>query len=754
MIRSPRTLLVLASGLLLAMVVACSSSPSGDGGSPSVERTGTYGGKKLLTLKQAAGSRGAVKFSGDLPRYRWADDGRRVEHRSDDAVVLIDPDTWEEKPGEADDTDTRVEALKKALEDVEGLTKAQARSTSNRMRRSLGDEEKPLLLTVDGDLFLYDPAAKSVARLTETEAAEREGELSPDGKTVAFERDHDFWFLDLETGAETAVTSDGNEELFNGRLDWVYQEEIYGRGNFKGFWWSPESSGAAFLRLDESPVGEFTVVDHIPWRLDLEVTNYPKAGDPNPIVSLHIASRDGGEPVRVDLSEYDDDILIVRVGWTPSGDHVVFQVQDRIQRWLDVNLADPTTGAVTRLLREVDKKKAWVNVIEDPRWLDDGSFLWLSERTGYRHVYHHAADGTLIRAVTQGPWEVRSLLRVDEEPGTIWVSGSKDGAVNSNVYRVGIDGTGFTRITQGDGNHSVSFNEDASLFLDTFSNLTTPPERRLCDADGRVLKILARTEIPALDEYCFGYRELVEVPARDGFMMDATILKPPHFDPSASYPVWFDTYAGPNAPRVRNRWNSDGWHQFLAQQGYIVFQVNNRTSSRKGHTWITECYRRFGVSELEDIEDAIAWLCENRWADASRVGMYGWSYGGFMTAFALTRSDAFKVGIAGAGVYDWRNYDTIYTERYMSTPQDNEEGYKVSSVIDKAADLSGHLLLIHGTMDDNVHLSNTIQFAHELQKADKSFDLMLYPKSRHGVRDADQRWHMRQLMWRTIRDHL
>jgi dipeptidyl-peptidase-4 len=308
-------------------------------------------------------------------------------------------------------------------------------------------------------------------------------------------------------------------------------------------------------------------------------------------------------------------------------------------------------------------------------------------------------------------------------------------------------------LTQGAGSHDVAFNADRSLFLDTTSSLASPPAIRLCNAEGEVLETLARSDIPDLERFGFRHPELVQIPARDGFLMDATILWPPDFDSARAHPVWLATYSGPNAPSVRDRWNADAWFQFLAQQGIVVFQVNNRSSSGRGRVTTESCYENLGVGELADLEDAVEWLCRKPGVDPARVGITGWSYGGFMTAFALTHSDRFCLGIAGAGVYDWRDYDTIYTERFMRMPQNNVAGYERTSCVESAAGLTGHLLLVHGTMDDNVHLQNTIQFVYALQKADKSFELMLYPRSRHRIA-PELRWHQRQLEWRTIEEHL
>lgn len=556
---------------------------------------------------------------------------------------------------------------------------------------------------------------------------------------------------DETTKEEWAVSKDGSEELFYGQLDWVYQEEVYGRGDFNAMWWSPNGKYLAYLRIDESAVHEFTVVDHIPNRGEDEVTNYPKSGDPNPVATLWVWNRETKTSTAVDLSKWQDsEPLIVRVGWNPAGDKVVFEIQDRIQTWLELVYADPSTGAVTPIVKETSE--TWVNVIDLPLWQDDGSFFWWSDRTGYQHLYHYAADGQLIRAVTSGEFDVDSIMKKDLPGGNIWVVAKKASAVGRHVYRVSMKDGSMVHLTPERGTHQVMFNADQTMLIDSFTSLDNPGKIVLRDADGKEIRVLSETKFST--DYGFSNTELVEIKARDGFPMDAAITKPHDFDPSKKYPVMLFTYSGPNAPTVADRWSAAVWYQFLAQEGVIIFQCNNRTSSGKGQIWTGKCYKQFGVSELQDLEDGVAWLVAQGYANADKVGISGWSYGGFMSAYALTHSKAFALGLAGAGVHDWRLYDTIYTERYMSTPQLNPDGYAKSSVVAAAKNLHGRLHLAHGTMDDNVHLQNSIQLLYQLQLAGKDCGVMFYPKSRHGLGSMQQNTHYRRTQWQEIQEAL
>jgi dipeptidyl-peptidase-4 len=688
-----------------------------------------------------------VNFSGTTPNIRWLKDGmhyllandptnhdlprlQKVNAATGEAVAFFD-----------------AAKMQAALTAIPGITPQDARQLSNRSSYQLNPAEKAVLLNFANDLFYYELGSDKATRLTNNPEDEVGETFSPDGRMVGFVRSNNIYVLDLSSGRERRLTTDGSPQVLNGRLDWVYQEELYGRGDFEAYWWSPDSTMITYLRIDEHPVPDFTVVDQIPYDQKLEVTPYPKAGDPNPIVQLGVINASGGATRWIDTYKYQpSDLLIVRVTWTPDSKKVAYQAQNREQTFLDLNFADPRDGKSATIVHETSK--AWVAVLDNPNWLRDGSFLWQSERTGWQHLYHYSADGKLLRQVTDGKWEIRSLDGVDEDKGLVYFSATEHSHIAPQEYRIKVDGTGLTRLTTTEGSHRVDLSPADNYFVDKWSDVNTPTQTRLYDADGKFIRVISENKVDALKDYKLGTTELLQVKTSDGFLMEAMMIKPPDFDSHKKYPVMTFTYSGPNAPQVRNAWGSTTymWHQLLAQKGYVIWICDNRTASSKGVESSWPVYKNFGELELRDLEDGLTWLKNQPYVDGSRIGMWGWSYGGFMTSYALTHSQTFKLGIAGGPVTDWRNYDSIYTERYMQTPQHNEEGYKKSSPVTAAKDLHGKLLLIHGAIDDNVHIANTIQFAYELQKAGKQFQLMVYPKSRHGVTDPLVVKHMRQMM--------
>jgi dipeptidyl-peptidase-4 len=639
-----------------------------------------------------------------------------------------------------------VAKMETTLAGLEGVPPDEAKRLAHQRTFTFNQKRTTLLLTIKDDLYLYDLPTHRVVRLTRSRGREEEPSLSPDGAHVAFVRDNDLFVVDVARQRERALTTDGSADVLNGKLDWVYQEEIYGRGTFRAYWWSPDSSRIAFLQLGEKRVPRYTIVDDIPYHPEIETYPYPKAGDPNPTVRLGVVSPTGGRPRWIDTGRYPADHLICDVGWSPDSRQVVFQVQDREQTWLDLDFADAAGGPPRTVIKETSK--AWVEDPGSPRWLKDGTFLWSSERTGFKHLYHYRPDGTLVRQVTDGRWEARTLHGVDEAGGWIYFSGTERSPVGGDVYRVRLDGSGLQRISAAPGTHTAAFNPSFTLYIDTWSDLTTPPQVRVHRADGTEARTIHAEPVKALAEYRLSKPALLQVKARDGFVMEAMLIKPPDFDPSRKYPVYQHTYGGPHSQSVRNAWGGTSYlyHQMLAQKGIVVWICDNRSASGKGIESTWPAYLRLGETELQDIEDGLAWLRSQGFVDGSRIGINGWSYGGFMVSYALTHSRTFAMGISGGTVADWRDYDSIYTERYMKTPEHNPDGYKRTAPRFAAKNLHGQLLLLHGAIDDNVHPQNTLQLAYELQKEGKPFRLMLYPKSRHGVTEPPLVKHLRATM--------
>jgi len=701
---------------------------------------------KTLTVEEIFHPDKKVSFSGTPPAsVEWLADGESyLQGRKEGGLTTLLK--VNARTGEATPFFDAAE-MEAALSKIQGVTREQARELAHQESYKLNPSQRAVLLNAANDLFYYELGATDAVRLTNNAEEETEEDFSPDGKLVSFVRANDLYVLDPSTRAERRLTKTGGEKNLNGVLDWVYEEEVYGRGNRRGYWWSPDSTRLAYLSIDESPVRIFPVVDHIPRAQVLEETPYPLAGDPNPLVRLGVVAAAGGDTRWVEAAGYEPaDFLVVRVSWTPDSARVVYQAQNREQTYLDLNAADASTGKTARLFRETTK--AWVEPTDDnPRWLKDGSFLWRSERDGWLHLYHYSREGRLIKRVTEGRWEVRNLNAVDEQAGVVYFRGTEHSHIAEQVYRVGLDGSGLKRLSRSEGTHKASFSPNARYFVDFWSDVNTPTQVRLYDSDGALVRAVDENRVAALGQYRLGKAELMRVRTRDGFEMEAMMIRPPDFDPSKKYPVVEFTYSGPHAPQVKNAWGGSTymWHQLLAQKGYIVWYCDNRTASGKGAEAAWASYKSFGPLELRDLEDGVAYLKTLPYVDGSRVALWGWSFGGYMTSYALTHSKTWKVGIAGGTVADWANYDSIYTERYMLTPAHNPEGYK-ESPLSGVANLSGKLMLIHGAIDDNVHVANTIQLVYALQKAGKQFDLMLYPKSRHGVTDPLLVTHMRRMM--------
>ena len=723
--------------------------------------------EKLLTVDDIFSPDPAVRvpFGGTTVRITWTADGRSFRQMQNGRLVRVNAETGEATPFYDD------KRFAAALVEVVKMSEADANRTANSVSLQFDKGESAILLNQGNDLWHYTVATGVLKRLTDNGDEEFEADFSPDGKWVSYVRENNLYVVEIAKGRTKQLTRDGSKNIYNGSLVWVYEEELYGRGNKRGYWWSPDSSKIAFLRLDDSKVPPFvlpndTVTDQV-----IENTPYPQPGDPNPTVRLGVADvlktsfipnagripglgnrlpaavRRIGDSVKwANLNAYKpEDLLIARVAWSRDSGVVIYQALNREQTFLDLN-AFEVQGKNLKVLQETTA--AWVEVYDNPEQLKDGSFLWQSAKNGWRHLYHYDGNGKLVRQLTDGKWEIRDFYGVDPENIWAYFSATKDSHIAVNIYRVKIaDGT-IERLSQGDGSHSALFNSTFTHYVGGWSDVNTPAKQRLHKSDGTLVRTINENQVDALAQYKLGPSDFLKVKTRDGFEMEAMMIRPPDFNANKKYPVLIYTYAGPHAPQVRNGWGASRymWFQMLAQKGYVIWICDNRSASGKGEESAWPVYKRLGELELRDIEDGVSYLKSLTFVDPDRIGMFGWSYGGFMTSYALTHSKSFKMGIAGGTVADWSLYDSIYTERFMLTPQNNRDGYQRTSVLNAAKNLNGKLLLIHGMMDDNVHMQNTTKLMFEFQKAGKQFDLMLYPTQRHGVTNPAQVHHWYSMM--------
>ena len=636
-----------------------------------------------------------------------------------------------------------------------GLDKENAWRIANRLATAHSEVETSFLLNSGTDLFAYNSATDTAKRITNNEAEELEADFSPDGKMVSFVRGNDLYVVDVVEGKETRFTKNGAKNILNGFLSWVYEEELYGRGQNRGYWWSPDSKSIVFLRTKDASVPNFVLADDTITDQRIENTNYPQAGDPNPLVTLNIADIKLGRTSQIDTSKYaEEDFLISRVDWSPDSKSVIYQGQNREQTYLDVNAFNHRAGKTKTLFQ--DRTPTWIDSPGNPYWLKDGSFVWQSPRDGWKHLYHYEKSGKLIRQITKGSWEVRDFYGVDQKNGYLYFSGTKHSHIGPQIYRIRLDGSGLTRLTKRDGSHRATFNPTFTHFVNTWSDVNTPPQTRLHRANGIVEKVIYENTVKILDKYKMSKPEFMKVKNRHGVEIEAIMIKPPDFDPYKKYPVLHFQYSGPHTPQVRNSWGGRRyiWQQMFAQKGYIIWVLDPRSASGKGEKETWTAYKQLGVTEQLDIEDGVKFLKTLPYVDKDRIGIWGWSYGGYMTLFAMTHSKSFKAGISVAPVTDYRLYDSIYTERYMLTPQNNPDGYAKTDLNSKAKNLHGKLLIVHGIMDNNVHMQNTTKFIYEMQKAGKQFDFMAYPAQRHGIADKNQKWHLYQMMTNFILENL
>jgi dipeptidyl-peptidase-4 len=683
-----------------------------------------------------------------VPAYVWLRDGTallydRRRPESERTFERLNPQTGQRE--------TMLDAHK-ALASLQTMLDKESMPPLLPWPTSFDESGRLAIYEFDGDLYLLDLAGAQFQRITKTEAEEKDPSFSPDGDEIAFVRNNDLYVYDIKGNRERRLTLDGSETTLNGTLSWVYWEEIFGR-NDAAYWWSKDSKSIAYLRTDDSPVSVMHYQDFKPWQPKELSQRYPKAGQPNPVVRVGIASIESAKTTWVDLKpeayEY-----VLRVGWLPDGSRISVETMNRSQQEVDLYFADRSTGKPVQILKETDD--AWLNTY-DPFFLEDGKhFVWPSERDGNTHLYLYTMDGHLVNQITKGNWSLRprgafasygdnALLAVDEKENWVYFTAMEKSSLEQQLYRIKMDGSQMRRLSQEDGVHDADFSHDARYYFDRHSNINTMPAVSLHQSDGKQAQMLAPPRPELLAQFDMQYPQFMSIPAADGFQLPAQILKPRDFDPKKKYPVIVFVYGGPGAPTVVNAWGGSAnyFDQMLINRGYLVMSFDNRASTGISHALEKKINgQMYGDVELNDLQAAIKWLKSQPYVDPGRVGIWGWSGGGVYTLLAMTRTQEFKAGIAVAAVSDQRFYDTKWTESVMKRPQDNPQNYEKVSMLKYAKDLHGRLLLVHGTYDDNVHIQNAWAFTEELIKANKMFDMMIYPMRKHGIADPPARIHL------------
>jgi dipeptidyl-peptidase 4 len=592
---------------------------------------------------------------------------------------------------------------------------------------------KHILFVSSGQLYLYDLAARTSILLAPAKKDVVDPHFSPDGKRIAFIYQHDLWVVPTARGKERRLTFGGNKLLLHGEPDWIYLEELDVRS---GYHWSPDSKHIAFIELDERPVPVYPLTEQSSKQATVDFQIYPKAGDPNPLVRVGIVDLKSRKTVWVDrAAEY-----IPRVDWADV-DAVALQLLNRAQNELELIEANPASGRSRSLL--VEKDAHWVDVTDDLTYLSEGrQFLWTSDRSGFHHIYLYDRDGRLIRQITSGDWVVSDIVGVDEKNGWIYYRSNQFETIGLNLFRIRLDGSGAERLTEESGTHRISMNAASTALIDVSSSLNRAQRMSVIKLTGE--KRIDFFQPRDLSVFDLVSPEIQEVKTPDGAIIRVLLYKPRNMEPGRKYPLVVYAYGMPGVPTIQDAWagNRGLFHQFLVQQGFLVAQIDDRSSALPGHKHAVAGYHNLGPLAAKDFEMALQYLKSFPFVDGEATAIWGWSGGGYTAAYHLTHTALFKAGVAVAPVTDWRLYDSIYTERYMGMPDRDPEAYDRSSVLKAAANYQGRLLLIHGTLDDNVHPQNTIQLVDALIQNNKRFDLMLYPDKTHDISGAAASVHL------------
>lgn len=604
------------------------------------------------------------------------------------------------------------------------------------------------------EYYIYDIPSKTVSSFTAN--AIQEPTFSADGTKVAYAFENNLYVHDLSSGVKVQLTQDGQKnKIINGITDWVYEEEF---AFVKAYDWNVTGTKIAYIKFDETEVPEFSMDMYNEGLYPTQtVFKYPKAGEKNAIVSLHIFDLKSGTTKKINLGSYKD-FYIPRIKWTNDAAVLSVQVLNRHQNNLDLHFVEANAGTTKIVLNEKDA--AYVDITDNLTFLKDNSFIWTSEKDGFNHIYHYDKSGKLKKQITSGKWEVTNYYGFDEKSGMIYYQSVENGSINRDVYAIKVDGKSKVRLSSKTGTNSATFSPNFQYFINSYSSATSAPMYTLNDSkSGAVIKTIVSNEAveQKLAKYDVTSKEFFVLTTEKGHQLNAWMIKPKNFDASKKYPVFMFQYSGPGSQQVANTWNgiNDYWFMMLAQQGYIVACVDGRGTGYKGAAFKKCTYKELGKYEVEDQIDAAKVIGKYNYVDASRIGIFGWSYGGFMSSNCLFQgADVFKMAIAVAPVTSWRYYDSIYTERYMQTPQENASGYDNNSPINHVNKLKGNFLLVHGTADDNVHVQNTMKMVEALVQANKQFDWAIYPDKNHGIYGGKTRLQLYTKMTNFIKEKL
>ena len=681
---------------------------------------------------------------------RVSPDGERVTFLRGSADNQYQLDLWEyntksKATRRLIDSKKLVPTEELSLEEKARRERARTAGLSGILNYFWSPDGKQLLVPIAGNLYLVEAAKPDVARKVASGNV-TDPKISPRGRYVSFVRDQNLIVIDLKTGAERALTTDGKGTIHNGEAEFVAQEEM---SQHTGYYWAPDDSAIAYRRYDEAPVPVARRFEIFADRTEVIDQHYPAAGDPNVLIDLMVVNPATGEQRKVDLGA-EKDIYLIRADFSADAKTLVYQRQSRDQKRLDLVAVDVATLAQRPLLTETSK--TWVEINNDLRFLKGrNAFIWASERTGRKHLYLYDLDGKLLHPISRGEWGVDDILAVDEGANKVYISSNREAVIDKQTYVLALDGSTAdkpNRITKGDGWHEAAFAGNGKLFVETYSSPSVPPQVSIRKPDGSMVEWLEKNELNANHPYAKYLpdhlpTEYGSMKAADGQTLYYSIIKPANFDASKRYPVFLFTYGGPHSQRVTRAWGNY-FDQYMAQQGFVVFRLDNRGSGRRERQFTDTLYGNLGKHEVEDQVAGVDWLAKQSFVDPKRIGVFGWSYGGFMTLRLLAAaSDKIAMGVSVAPVTDWALYDTHYTERYVgATPKSNPAAYEQSGVFAHLDGLKSPLLLIHGMADDNVLFTNTTRLIDDLVKRNVQFELMTYPGAKHGISGRSSQRHV------------